>query len=160
MKQMIRAASMDDWATPKDLFEKINRRYELEVDACATPENAKLPRFWTPDDDGLNKPWSWKRVWCNPPYSEKEAWIDKAIHEVRERGCTVAVLLLPSSTDTRWFHRLVFESGVCHEVVFLTPRVPFVDPSGRGRSQPANGSFLAVLRRGYSTCKMRGWRWR
>ena len=152
--------SRDDWATPEDLFEKIQEKYRLEIDACATPENSKLPRFWTPEQDGLSKPWSYKRVFCNPPYSQKTEWIQKAVYEVKERGCTIVVLLLPASTDTRWFHDVVFESGVCSELVLLSPRISFEDPTGDSRSSPPHGSCLIVLRRGRHRPRLVSWRWK
>lgn len=31
----------DEWATPPEVFAKLDRRYRFTLDPCATPENAK-----------------------------------------------------------------------------------------------------------------------
>ena len=55
--------------TPKYLFDRISSIFNLSLDACALPENAKCENYYTPEDDGLSKPWGggmvqpslWKR---------------------------------------------------------------------------------------------------
>ena len=63
------AKDRDELGTPPELFESLHRRFHFTVDAAALPHNAKLARFWTPEDDGLERSWEGERVWCNPPYS-------------------------------------------------------------------------------------------
>ena len=43
--------------TPKYLFDKISSIFNFSLDACALPENAKCESYYTPEDDGLTKPW-------------------------------------------------------------------------------------------------------
>ena len=43
--------------TPKYLFDRISSIFKLSLDACALPENAKCESYYTPEDDGLSKPW-------------------------------------------------------------------------------------------------------
>ena len=43
--------------TPKCLFDRISSIFNLSLDACALPENAKCESYYTPEDDGLSKPW-------------------------------------------------------------------------------------------------------
>ena len=43
--------------TPKYLFDRISSIFNLSLDACALPENAKCENYYTPEDDGLSKPW-------------------------------------------------------------------------------------------------------
>ncbi len=43
--------------TPKYLFDRISSIFNLSLDACALPENAKCESYYTPEDDGLSKPW-------------------------------------------------------------------------------------------------------
>ena len=71
--------------------------------------------------------------WLNPPYSLVRDFIGKAASEVRTRRCTV-VALVPTRTDTRWWHqhvydrtRAAFRPGV--SVRFLKGRVRFVGAS-------------------------------
>ncbi len=43
--------------TPKYLFDRISSIFNFSLDACALPENAKCENYYTPEDDGLSKPW-------------------------------------------------------------------------------------------------------
>ena len=67
--------------TPKYLFDRISSIFNFSLDVCALPENAKCESYYTPDDDGLSKPWR-GGVWCNPPYGrEISSWVKKAYEE-------------------------------------------------------------------------------
>ena len=111
----------DEWATPPELFAKIDRRFgPLELDVCATAENAKCPRFFTRDQDGLQQTWT-GRCWCNPPYGRGIGqWVKKA-WESAHAGATV-VCLLPARTDTKWWQDYVSRFG---RVEFLRGRIRF-----------------------------------
>lgn len=101
-------ANVDDRAiTPKD-FMPLHRRFEFTIDAAATSENARLPRFWTLEDDALTQSWRGERVWCNPPYSEIEPWIIKSWVETTCCRQTAVVMLLPANrTEQRWWQNHV-----------------------------------------------------
>ena len=36
-----------EWATPQDLFDKLDSEFNFTLDACATVQNAKCGRFFT-----------------------------------------------------------------------------------------------------------------
>lgn len=96
--------NVDDRATTPEDFGKLHERFNFTVDACALPHNAKLPRFFSPAQDGLLQDWSGERVFCNPPYSNIEPWVIKA----RESGAELVVLLLPANrTEQGWWQRQV-----------------------------------------------------
>lgn len=44
-------------STPKDFFDKLSGIFNFTLDVCALPENAKCKDYYTPEDDGLAKPW-------------------------------------------------------------------------------------------------------
>lgn len=96
------------WSTPPDLFADLDQEFRFDLDVCALPENAKCSRYFTPEQDGLAQAWT-GRVWCNPPYlaSELPRWIGKAHQSVQDGTASVAVCLLPASTDARWWHDYV-----------------------------------------------------
>jgi hypothetical protein len=74
-----------EWPTPAAVFTALDDRYHFTLDACATPENAKCDRFFTPEQDALKQEWTGS-VFCNPPYGrEIGAWIRKA-GNLRRRG--------------------------------------------------------------------------
>jgi phage N-6-adenine-methyltransferase len=126
----------DERATPAEYFAVLDRRFRFTVDACALAYNAKLPRYWTPNDDGLTQDWSGERVWCNPPFSDIRPWVLKA----RDGGAELAVLLVPANrTDSEWWHELVEpvrDRGGALSVEFLPGRLRF----GIGRAAPFPGT--------------------
>ena len=117
----------DEWATPRETFKALDREFCFGLDAAARSENALCPRWLY---SALDVNWSelaWGHpIWLNPPYSQCRQFIAKAALEAR-RGATV-VCLVPSRTDTRWWHEHVWEGsgprpGV--EVRFIKGRLKF-----------------------------------
>ena len=75
-------SNSNEWATPKDLFDELNKEFHFTLDPCATPENAKCRKFFTAEDNGLLKDWSNEIVFCNPPYGRAiKDWVEKAYKE-------------------------------------------------------------------------------
>ena len=72
-------------------------------------------------------------VFCNPPYGKDICnWVRKA-YEESQRGTTV-VLLIPSRTDTAYFHDYIYGKA---ELRFVRGRLKFTDESGTpGGSSP------------------------
>ena len=110
------------WETPQDLFDKLDQEFGFSLDVCATQENAKCQKFYTPEQDGLKMPWE-GTVWCNPPYGRQVGqWVRRALFAA-VAGNTV-VMLLPARTDTAWFHDYIYKrNGV--EIRFLRGRLRF-----------------------------------
>lgn len=46
-----------DWETPKDFFDKLNKKFKFDLDACASDENHKLDNYFTVNDNSLIKEW-------------------------------------------------------------------------------------------------------
>ena len=100
----------EKWRTPKALFDRLNDEFKFEIDLCAEPNTALCDKFFTKDDDALKQKWSGV-CWINPPYGNQiAAWMEKAYFESRNPG-TVIVCLIPSRTDTDWWHRFVMRSN-------------------------------------------------
>ena len=115
------SSKSDCWETPQWLFDSLDQEFGFTLDVCAIAENNKCPRFISPKEDGLAKPWDGV-CWCNPPYGGAIArWVEKAAREV-ERGVTT-VMLIPARTDTRWFHDYIKDKA---EIRFLRGRIQFV----------------------------------
>jgi len=123
-----------DWETPQKLFDQLNKEFgPFDFDAAASINNAKCEVFLSPELDYDALKMDWKngvvsvdkpKIWLNPPYGrEIGRWVKKA-YEESLRGCTV-VALLPSRTDTRYFHDYIYKKqGV--EIRFLRGRLRFV----------------------------------
>lgn len=117
----------DEWATPQALFDTLDKQYHFEFDAAASALNTKC-ELWS--DDSLDMDWCRWRTWLNPPYSLCKEFVAKARLEA-DKGATV-VLLLPSRTDTKWWHQYIWDTseetprpGV--GVNFIKGRVKFED---------------------------------
>src|SRR5438094_81659 len=118
--------SSDEWATPQWLVDTISRGFgRFDLDPCATLENAKAPRYFTAAVDGLSQPWG-RCNWLNPPYSQVGRWLQKAANEA-EKGAFVWALV-PSRTDTRWWHQIVAPRALAYG--FLKGRVRFERANG------------------------------
>ena len=114
------SSSTDMWATPPELYAALDEEFGFTLDACAVPENAKCPDYYTPEQDGLAQPWP-GRVWCNPPYGRDVwRWVKKASETAAGGG--FVVMLLPARTDTRWFHDYIYHKA---EVRFIRGRLKF-----------------------------------
>lgn len=114
------SSKTDMWATPQDFFDALDAEFHFTLDACAVKENAKCEAYYTPEQDGLEQPWT-GRVWCNPPYGRNVGqWVKKA-HDTASGGGFV-VMLLPARTDTRWFHDYIYGKT---EVRFIKGRLKF-----------------------------------
>lgn len=98
------SSATPEWETPQDLFDRLNDKYNFDLDPASTDENAKCKTHYTLRDDGLKKSWFGHTVFCNPPYGrEISKWVKKGYLEAQNPGTTV-VMLLPARTDTKWFH--------------------------------------------------------
>ena len=114
-----------EWATPQDFFDKLNWRFgPFDLDPCADPSNTKCQNFFTEAEDGLSKDWGGFTSFINPPYGRGiENWIKKGYEESRKEGTRV-VMLIPSRTDTKYWHQYIMKAD---EVYFVKGRLKFGD---------------------------------
>lgn len=120
----------DQFMTPPDVIELARKSMgSIDVDPasnyvaqnyvqastfCIAPDDTESHVKWTHQGhkktlliDGLAQPWHGS-VWLNPPYSNGniELFVDKAITEWIKNRVTNMIMLVNSSTDTKWFHKL------------------------------------------------------
>lgn len=115
------SSEFEAWQTPRDLFDKLNAEFGFTLDATASKENTLCPAFFDIETDAMKQQWSGS-VWMNPPYGPKKTgeFVRRAV--AQRNNCTVIVVLVPSRTDTRWFHDVVYQKpGV--EVRFIKGRL-------------------------------------
>ena len=116
----------DDWATPQDLWSKLNAVHNFDVDAAASQANHLCHNWYGLDHedvtrrDGLKSSWDGEMVWINPPYGRVIAAWTEAAQLHADLGGSV-VMLLPSRTDTRWFH----DYCLPNDVEFIRGRLKF-----------------------------------
>ena len=104
------SSNSNEWNTPESLFIELNEEFNFNLDPCSTDNNHKCDLYYTIKDDGLSKSWNGKRVFCNPPYSRDKLkfWVEKCYKEVMNNNCELVVMLIPSRTDTKYFHQYIY----------------------------------------------------
>ena len=101
-----------DWKTPKSLYNALNKKFNFDFDPC--PSN--------PEFNGLAIDWG-NCNFVNPPYGKQiKNWIKKAY--IESKNGKVSVLLIPSRTDTRYWHDYVMKAN---QVWFIKGRLKFDD---------------------------------
>lgn len=116
----------------------MHAEFAFSVDGCASDDNALLPRRWTERDDALGRSWARERVFINPPYGRQIAqWMEKASRESRH---ALIVGLIPSRTDTAWWHDYVMPASA---IRFIRGRLEF----GQAKENPEshNAPFPSAI---------------
>lgn len=107
-----------DWETPDEIFVPLDNEFHFTLDVCASETNKKCLRFFTEIDDALTQRWD-GICWMNPPFGNQDKWVKKAYQE-SQLG-SVIICLLPSRTNTNWWHDYVMKG----EVRFIRGRPKF-----------------------------------
>lgn len=135
-----------EWETPDELFRELDKKYHFTLDACARPDNAKCQKFFTIQDDGLSQSWAGHTVFCNPPSgtASLRRWVAKAAQEAKNgKKKTLVVMLLPVSTDSKWFQEHIYlQRGVT--VHFLPNRVSFTNKLLPSYAKYGNGNAVTT----------------
>lgn len=138
------SSASSEWETPRGFFIAQNAVHNFTLDPCCTHENTKCFKHYTQEEDGLKQDWSKDRVWLNPPYGrEIIKWMKKA-YEESLKGALV-VCLVPSRTDTRWFHTYAMKG----EITFIKGRLKF---SGHKHCAPFPSAVVVFRPKNCSDC--------
>lgn len=142
-------STKQDWETPDDLFEKLNREFNFSVDLAASNDNKKGRNYI----DDIEMYTQLKRLpslltsaYCNPPYNKIKLFVTCCLELIKNTHRTI-VMLVPARTDTKWFSMLwdyekhTPQPGI--EIRFLKGRLKF---KGAKYSAPFP-SMLVILRK-------------
>ena len=81
-------------------------------------------------------------MWCNPPYGRDIGkWVEKASKAVND-SAEVVVMLIPSRTDTKWFHEFIYMKQNV-EVRFVKGRLKF----GGSKNDAPFPSMIVIFRK-------------
>ena len=137
-KVLFSSKSME-WATPKPFFNKLNEQFNFTLDPCAQSHHALCSRYFTAEEDGLKQDWQGHRVFVNPPYGRGiKEWVRKCYEESTKKDTTV-VMLIPSRTDTKYWHDYVMKADELH---LIKGRIKF----GGGTNSAPFPSAVVVFR--------------
>ena len=64
----------DNWETPPEIFEPLNREFMFTLDPCCRVETAKAGKYYTIHQNGLLYEWRGEVVFVNPPIVVGVAW--------------------------------------------------------------------------------------
>ena len=129
------------WQTPSTLLVAILAaadREAFDLDPCSPRADGPVPALtrWTETDDGLARAWSGGLVFVNPPYSRSlPKWVAKCAQEAAAGAIVIG--LVPSRTDTRWWHDSVAGRA---DIIMLKGRLKF----GNGKGSAPFPSALIV----------------
>ena len=104
------SSATDHWSTPKHVYEALDKEFHFDYDPC--PLNSEI--------DNLGGDWG-KINFVNPPYSDIKIWAYECHYHWLHMGQTV-VMLIPSRTDTRWWHDWIMKAT---EIRFIKGRLKF-----------------------------------
>lgn len=136
---MSKTERRQDWGTPQWLFDRLDAEFHFVLDAAAEPYNAKCVNFLS--DALSDAPWPGEGpVWLNPPYDQCREFLARAAIEAQRR---TVVVLVPSRTETDWWHSLIL--GVVSELRFVRGRIAFVPPPGYKLSPAGNRPVFASV---------------
>ena len=126
---LVSRSGEQDRRTPLAIFKELNKEFEFELDpctSCSKQNNLRAPYFFTKEQDGLKQSWgSYRSVFVNPPFRDMSKWVDKILFELEKCNDELTIVLLtPSKTETRWWHKLL-GSKFLSEIRFQKGRVTF-----------------------------------
>lgn len=143
------SSETSDWQTPLELYKKLDVEFNFDLDPCTTKDNPLgTPFYYSLDsfNDGLKLNW-FGSVYINPPYNKEiTKWLAKAYHEfTTSQRVNSIVFLLPARTDTKWFHKYIYNNASEKfyswiDVRFLKGRLTFV-----GATNPAPFPSMIVI---------------
>lgn len=146
MSRIIHINNDDNYATPPELLEELNK--EFNFDPCPYNEGEI-------EVCGLSVEWGTSNF-VNPPYRQKlkEAFIKKGIEE-QQKGKTT-VFLIPVSTSTKLFHEYIKPNA--DDIRFIKGRIKFgkLDEEGKfylplnskGKTQSGTKDSMIVIFKG------------
>lgn len=132
------SSKTDEWATPQEFFDALNKEFRFNLDPCADKKNAKCKNFFTKKQDGLMQSWKGKRIFCNPPYGRVIGdWVKKcATGGGYGNSCT---------TSRAYRYALVPRIYIRKGRDPIHKRTAQIWRSYQQRTIPFNGGYLAMI---------------
>lgn len=55
-------SNSEEWGTPQELFNRLNKEFNFTFDICASKENAKCHKYYTKEEDALKQEWGGRHM--------------------------------------------------------------------------------------------------
>jgi hypothetical protein len=128
LNRVIFSSQSDHWYTPESVYKALDDEFNFTFDPC--------PLHST--EDGSRISWS-GRVYCNPPYSNIDEFLKRGLYHLANGDCELLVYLIPSRTDTKWFHEYCLKA---EEIRFIKGRLKF----GGSKNSAPFPSMLVIFK--------------
>lgn len=131
----------DNWETPKEFYNKLNAEFNFDFDPCPLNTEKIIDK-----NNGLLIEWG-QRNFINPPYSInlKKAFVLKALEQSKKGK--LCVLLLPVSTSTKLFHKVIKPNA--DEIRFVEGRIKFIGFNTKNQfvnnKSPMHDSMIVIF---------------
>lgn len=128
-----RPGKSDEWYTPKYIFEAMGVVFDLDV--ASAPFGPKVPCLKSLYINSLEEKWD-GFIWMNPPYGGRNClkpWLEKFF--IHGNG----ICLVPDRTSSPWWQ---FAAKNSDAIIFVSPKIKFINKHGIPGQAPANGSCL------------------
>lgn len=136
------SSKKQDWETPQIIFDKLNEIYHFTWDLAASKKNTKCSNYFDIDRNSLDQNWSELsgNLFCNPPYGrDLRHWVKKAYEESLNKRNGCICLLIPSRTDTSYWHDYIFDKA---DIKFLKGRLKFEVNGNSGDPAPFGSAII------------------
>lgn len=129
-----------EWYTPAEYIRAarlvFNERIDLDPASCSVANEIVLARrYYTKEDNGLERSWQCSSLWLNPPYgrlhgrggsvSWQSLFAARLLEEHRKGNVGQAILLSLGNPNSRWFQPF-FNYLLCYP----QRRISFIRPDG------------------------------
>jgi len=145
------------WNTPSHIVEAVVETFggQIDLDPCDNDFSMTFPRvsYKLPGNNGLEKSWiiapdgsPIRNVFCNPPYGRDKKtgtsiadWVKRAVYYTTAVGSPEVILLIPSSTETGFWHEYIWYTA--DAICFIKGRLAF-PLEGRKKASATKGSAV------------------
>jgi phage N-6-adenine-methyltransferase len=148
---MNKGASKQDYATPREFLDAVEKRFgTIRHDLAASGENKACEDYFDEHRDSLEQDWAALTgvLWLNPPFGNVAPWAKKCADSASPR--TRILLLVPASVGTEWYAEHVHHDAM---VYALRPRICF-----DGKNPFPKDLILAAY--GFGVRGFDLWRWK
>jgi len=108
--------------TPPKIWERLNNEYDFTIDLCASNENHLLDRYYTKENNALDKDWSNEVAYLHPLFDSK---IGRYVEKAYNTKNSLFVMLLPASVHTKYFHEYIYHNPNCKTEFLRKPKLGF-----------------------------------
>lgn len=160
----------EPWAKSGLTLNILKEKYDLQLDPCANNREASMcDKFYTPQDDGLSKPWNVPTIF-NPPFqipvlnqdgTQKigqdgkevfepviDKWVMKALKEAMENPGNPILGVLPAYISNPWFHDCIWDILPKSNIIPIKGRIRYWDPINKRTGAPNFDQIVVIWRYG------------